>query len=125
MGCLPCEKELIDQGMGRLAARFYAAVLGGKPVAVAAAEFYENVTEEITQPVAQNLLRGVNGKLSKEQHAAVMAQIDKQCYRADKLIAWALIGNAQNDLAAWTNEILGWVKDDQTFYTDLIAELGG
>jgi hypothetical protein len=122
MTCLPCEKEIIDNGMGIAAASLYGSVMSGTSVHVAATAFYTDVVEDILKPIGQRLLRGEHGKLSKEQHASLMAQIDKQCYRADEMIAWAKVGNGQH-VSGWTDKLFAWVKDDQTFYTALIAEL--
>ncbi len=124
MGCLPCEKEVIDGGMARYAAQFLRDVASGAKQIVAAIDFYNNVLINITQPLAQRLVSG-EIKISAEQHVAVMAQIDKQCYRADNLLAWGLVAEPnQNVIDRWVSQIFQWVKDDQTFYTALVAVLG-
>lgn len=124
MGCLPCEKEIIDNGMGKFAALFFEEIATGTEPIEAAIHFYYNVLVNITQPLAAKLVSS-EIKLTDEQHAAVMAQIDKQCYNADKFIAWAIgySGADESTVAGWTGEILAMVKDDQTFYTELIKTL--
>lgn len=129
MGCLPCEKEIIDGGMGAEAARFFREVSTGVAPHVAATNFYVRVSENIFSPLAKRLLGTEDGgkssfKLSADQHERLMKQIDEQCYRADKLIAWAMNTAGQNDVVIWTKQILGWVKADQKFYTELLVELG-
>lgn len=123
MTCLPCKEE-IDNGMGRIAARFYGRVGSGTPVHVAAAQFYEDGVTEIFGPLASKLL---TMKLTDEQTAELMVQIDKQCYRADDLIVrgLALDGANSTQIDAWTAELLAWAKNDQAFYTALAAEVKG
>lgn len=123
MGCLPCEKEIIDGGMGRYAAQFFLEVSTGTETIVAATNFYTNVLINITQPLAQKFLDGTY-KLTDEQHTAVMSRVDAQCYNADHLIAWGLIVNPDAaTLGGWITQIFAWVKEDQTFYTDLVKAL--
>lgn len=128
MTCLPCDKELIDQGMGKIAARMYARVGEGMPVTVAAAKFYEDGVSEIFEPLARDLLtRKGSDALTDDQTARLMKQISEQCYNADELIRWSLAfsGASEAAIAAWTSKIFKWAKDDQTFYTALSAELKG
>lgn len=134
MTCLPCEKEIIDGGMGTEAARLYREVSTGTALHVAAANFYIRVEENIFSPFAKRLLGSDEGtataskssapayKLSADQHDRLMSQIDKQCYRADELLAWAVTPPA--DPLATAKSILAWVKDDQSFYTELLVEFG-
>jgi hypothetical protein len=126
MTCLPCKEE-IDNGMGAEAARFYAAIMN-ETSGVSAAQrhvplFYAAVVENVFGPVAQRLL-GL--KLTKEQDERLMAQIDKQCYRANDLRAWALAADTvrAERAAAWTAKIIEWLDEDQVFYTALSAEAG-
>lgn len=127
MSCLPCKEE-IDNGMGAEAARFYAGVVGEmanlRPIDQQAPLFYARVVENILHPLASGLLSGEMGKLTAAQTDALMAQIDKQCYRADQLIVWAQADSADGRIPSWTDELLLWIKDDQTFYTELAAEIG-
>lgn len=127
MSCLPCKEE-IDNGMGSEAARLYAGVVGGmanlRPIDQQAPLFYARIVENILHPLASRLLGGDMGKLSVDQTDALMAQIDKQCYRADQLIAWAQVGPDDGRIPGWTDELLAWAKDDQVFYTELAAEIG-
>src|SRR5688572_24458416 len=133
MSCLPCEKEAVDGGMGAEAARFAREVWTGVAPHVAAANFYIRVSENILSPLAKRLLgsddtataserNAPKYKLSADQLDRLMKQIDKQCYRADVLIAWTTA--PQSDTTTMTKQILGWVKADQSFYTDLLVELG-
>lgn len=117
-----CIKTIIDTGMGAEAALLYLDVASGVSLHVAATEFYARVANNVTLPAAQALNRL---HLSKEQQADLAAQIDQQCYRADDFIAWARMSETERTEheAAWTEKILGWVKDDQTFYTELAADL--
>lgn len=126
MTCLPCEKEIIDNGMGVYAAQFYKDVRTGTPADVAAASFYQATLTNIFAPLGKSWL-ALSGKdqLSKEQTAKLEAQINKECYRADALIAWSGTLAAQATTDHWAATILGWAKDNQTFYTAFSTELGG
>lgn len=129
MGCdAECVKIIIDTGMGAEAARLYAGVikstLGVQPIDSEAPLFYARVAETTTLRAAQAL--NEMAKLKSAQRDRLMAQIDKQCYRADELISWAQLGPEQraDHAAAWTTQIFDWVKEDQVFYTELAAEVG-
>lgn len=123
-----CVKIIIDTGMGAEAARLYAGVikgtLGVQPLDWEAPLFYARAVESTVRPAAQAILD--MPKTKSQQHDAVMAEIDKQCYRADAFIAWAKEPPADraNRAAAWTETILGWAKFDQLFYTEMAAEIG-
>jgi len=109
--------------MGLYAAQFFKEVSTGKSVIEAAMNFYQNVLTNITQPLAQRLLDGTY-KLTTEQLAAVMFQIDQQCYHADDFIAWGLVAEPDPAITAvWVTQIFAWVKIDQVFYTELVKTL--
>lgn len=118
-----CVKIIIDTGMGSEAARLYAGVIARhaatRPIDIEVALFYARAVETIIQPVALALNKL---HLNTDQHERLMAQVDKQCYRADHLIAWAQAGPDDGRIPGWTDELLAWAKDDQTFYTELAAE---
>lgn len=127
-----CVKIIIDTGMGSEAARLYAGVIARhaatrpidiatRPIDIEVALFYARGVETIIQPVALALNKL---HLTTDQHERLMAQVDKQCYRADHLIAWAQAGPDDGRIPGWTDELLAWAKDDQTFYTELAAEIG-
>lgn len=125
MACNPdCQKIIIDTGMGREAAELYASVVDkmDNPLHAATARFYGAVVT-LTERVAQAILHS----LDSDQLRRMMEQIDKACYRADWLIAWAqedpqmTIATRADD---WTNQLFAWAKDDQNFYTALIKEVG-
>lgn len=126
--CLPCKEE-VDNGMGILGSKLYAESIAGVPglrdVDRAAPIFYSRSVEQIFSPLAKEFLSGQHGKLSKEQVETLMAQIDKQCYRALDFRAWSLKTDPQiqESAAAWTAKIFAWADDDQKVYTKLSAEL--
>ena len=139
-----CQKIIIDTGMAVFAMRMYqttidsfaalravdsevpyffiAAVLG-EPNVVASCDC-DNGTPALSgfYQVAQWLNRQ---KLTATQRATLTAQVQKDCYRSDDLIAWSLKTEAEivAHAPAWTAKILDWVKDDQTVYTQLVAEV--
>ena len=63
--------------------------------------------------------------LTSDRRQQLEAQVNVECYRADKLIAWARKSSEdiQAHVIAWTEEIFAWAKDDQDFYTALNAEI--
>jgi hypothetical protein len=125
-------KIIIDTGMGARAAELYAGVLSDlaatdpetaiSPVDWHAALFYVAVAD-ISHEVALVLNRR---HMDQEQRTRFDAQVNLECYRADKLIAWARKPHAEiaSHASAWTEEIFGWAKDDQDFYTAFSAEIG-
>lgn len=123
--CLPC-KEIIDNGMGIYSARMYGNVLeknGAGAKHFEAARFYADTLENIFSPLAKRWLANGSG-LSEEQTDRLMDQIDKECYRSDEMIAWALIDDpGEAALDGWTTKVLGWAKDSQTFYTAMSEEV--
>lgn len=123
MTCLPCEKEAVDNGMGKIAAQFYADVESGMPLTAAAATFYANGVKEIFSPLAARLL-AEKGRLNKSESQSLNERIDLQCYRADTFVAWGRMPKEKRDehAAAWVEQIFAWAKDDQTFYTKLATD---
>lgn len=135
MSCLPCEKEIIDSGMGIVRAQLYADTLRQirtetapdqriRAVDVATADLFVNSQRTIFSKLAQDFLQE-KFKLTKEQNEALMAKIDEGCYRAIDLTKWAFM--PANDIAehaqAWTVKIIAWLDADQKFFTDLIDAL--
>lgn len=140
-----CIKTIIDTGMAVFAMRAYARVIGECPglrsINYFAPQFFidavmgdrgavagcdcEGATPALSgfYQVAQWLNRK---KLTTEQRAILAAQVNKDCYRSDDLLAWAQKSEAEilAHVATWTREILAWVKDDQTVYTALVADVG-
>lgn len=126
--CLPCKEE-IDNGMGVEGATLYARTIASVPnirqVDREAPVFYVRVVERILSPLAKEFLAGDHGQLTKAQTETLMEQIDKQCYRALDLRAWALKTDSQvaDNAIVWTAKIFAWADDDQKVYTKLAAEL--
>jgi hypothetical protein len=122
-----CQKLLLDGGMGVLAADLYASVMnetaGIRPIDRHAGTFYSRIVGDLLGPLVTAIRDA--GPLSPDQEQRLAAQVDKQCYRADGFVAWAAADDARRvELASfWTNKILEWVKEDQTFYIAFIAEV--
>lgn len=120
-----CPKCVIDTGMGIFAADLYtrtvARVTGLAPVDYEAAGFYRDVVQLIAA-----LADEFSSKhLTPDQRILLMAQIDKECYRADNLIAWCRVAGTASSasVSVWTTKLFEWAKDDQTFYTAFAAEV--
>lgn len=126
--CLPCKEE-IDNGMGIEGATHYASTIAEmyslRAVDRVAPVTYSRIVENILSPLAKEFLAGKHGPLTKEQTDMLMAQIDKQCYRALDFRAWSLKSEEQIAKAApaWTAKIFEWADEDQKVYTKLAAEL--
>lgn len=122
-----CMKIIIDTGMGISFGKLYGRVLARtpslRPIDYETPMLYADALGDFRE--AAQALNSHRPPLSAEQRNRLMAQVDKACYRADKLLAWSekdevfITSHAQG----WTAELLGWVKDDQTVYTELAKEM--
>lgn len=122
-----CVKIIIDGAMVRFALKLYARVAatiqGIRAIDLYAPTFFDEQVEHVFQPVAQIMNRW---HLSSDLQARLMEQVQEECYRADDLITWSRMAPIEwTDVrvAAWTEKIFAWAKDDQTFYTAFAKEV--
>ena len=123
-----CQKLLLDSGMAQIAADMYGRTIIRvndrapnqiRPVDMEAPLFFRQVAALFEESARRYL----EAKPSKAEKAALLEQLQKQCYRADELIAWSLKGDDQfvQHAAAWTAKLFAWAKEDQTFFLEHVA----
>lgn len=119
-----CTKCVIDQGMGRSAAKLYGAVInriaGLRPIDYHIHDFYINAQNDF-----QAAIEEVYGRFDKDQLTRLFAQLDKACYHANDIVAWCDKSDAfiASHAAGWTTKFIEWVKEDQDVYVALIKEI--
>jgi len=126
-----CTKCVIDTSMSVLAAEFYEEVLRDtkadgnvviKPRHIHAPTFYIGVVHTIF-PIAERIYAAT--KDGSDERTRLMAQLQEECYRADKLNEWGRVDLPTIvQLESWTAHLFEWAKNNQEFYVALAAEVG-
>ena len=122
-----CQKLLLDSGMARIAADLYGRTIKRvgdrvqvlRPVDFEAPQFFSAVAELFEESARRYL----EGKPSKKEKEALMAELAKFCYEADDFIAWSQKGDDQfvQHATAWTAKIFAWAKSHQAFFLENVA----